>query len=441
MPGRSGVPILTHMPTPTTTADAKKQAPTFEPEPILETFIERVKEPARHGLDPSLTMLNGASYGCVPEVVRDAQLELARRIELDPVRFYKHDLEHYCDHAREAIARLVNCDAGDLALMPNGTFAVSSVLLSLNLQPGDEIVVTDHEYQATINELGRVCAASGARVAVARLPYPNITPEIACDAVIGAITDRTRLIVCSHITSATSLVLPIGEIIGQARAKGVDVLIDGAHGPGQVPIDLHALRPAYYAASCHKWLGASKGTGFLYADPDRQKRLKPAVLSCRTHAVRPERKAFLCDFDYVGTEDRTGNLVLPVAIEHLSNQHPGGLAGLQRRNRTIALAGARKVADAAGVGTLAPESMTASMVSIPLPVPEGGITPGAVYDDELWDRLRLDHKIQAPAWALPGVHPRLMRVSCQWYNTPEDFDRLAAVLPGLLGNPETAPLR
>jgi len=399
---------------------------------VLEAFADRTREPARHGLDPGVTMLNGASYGCVPAVVRDAQHELARRIELDPVRFYKHDLERYCDHARQAIARLVNCDAGDLALMPNGTFAVSSVLLSLGLGPGDEVVVTDHEYQATVNELGRVCAATGARVVTARLPFPRITPEAACDAVVSSITDRTRLVVCSHITSATSLVLPIGAIIERARAKGVDVLVDGAHGPGQVPIDLHSWRPAYYAASCHKWLGASKGTGFLYADPGRQKRLKPAVLSCRTHAVRPERKAFLCDFDYVGTEDRTGNLVLPVAIEHLSHQHPGGLIGLQQRNSAVAIAGARRVADAAGIGTLAPESMTASMVSIPLPVPEGGVQPGAVYDDQLWDRLRLEHSIQAPAWGLPGVHPRLMRVSCQWYNTPEDFDRLASVLPGLL---------
>lgn len=396
--------------------------------------MDRTHEPAKHGLDPSITMLNGASYGCVPAVVRAAQDELARRIELDPVQFYKHDLEHYCDHARQAIARLVNCDAGDLALMPNGTFAMSSVLLSLHLQPGDEIIVTDHEYQATLNELGRTCAGSGARIVTAKLPFPAITPEEATEAIINSITPRTKLIVCSHITSATSLILPIADIVERARAKGVDVLIDGAHGPGHVPIDLHALRPAYYAASCHKWLGASKGTGFLYADPGRQKRLKPAVLSCRTHAVRPERKAFLCDFDYVGTEDRTGNLVLPVAIEHLTAQHPGGLAGLQRRNHEIVRDGARRIADAIGIETLAPESMTASMVTLPLPVPETGVKPGRMYDDELWDRLRLDHRIQAPAWGLTGVHPRLMRVSCQWFNTLEDFDRLAAVLPSLLHN-------
>ena len=332
------------------------------PQPIIDAFRDRIAEPARHGVEPGLTMLNGASYGCVPDVVRDAQRELHRRIELDPVRFYKFDLERYCDDARQAIARLVNCDASDLALVPNGTFAMSSVILNLPLQPGDEVVVTNHEYQATINELTRVCARHGARVFIAKVPFPNITPESAVEAIRSVMTDRTRLVICSHIASATSVLFPVNEIVGMVRGKGVDILVDGAHGPGQAPIDLHAMKPTYYAASCHKWLGASKGTGFLYADPDRQKLIKPAVLSCRTHLSRPERKAFLCDFDYVGTEDCTGNLVLPVAIEHLSAQHPGGLAGLQKRNHDIVMQGARLVADAAGVALPAPESMVPSMV-------------------------------------------------------------------------------
>ncbi len=402
------------------------------PEPILDAFRDRITEPARHGVEPGLTMLNGASYGCVPEVVRDAQRELHRRIELDPVRFYKFDLERYCDDARQAIARLVNCDASDLALVPNGTFAMSSVILNLPLQPGDEIVVTNHEYQATINELTRVCARSGARLVVARVPFPGTTDDNALAAIEEAISPRTRLVICSHIASATSVLFPVERIVRAVRERGVDILIDGAHGPGQVTIDLHAMRPTYYAASCHKWLGASKGTGFLYADPERQKLIKPAVMSCRTHLSRPERKAFLCDFDYVGTEDPTGNLVLPVAIEHLSAQHPGGLAGLQKRNHEIVMQGARLVADAAGVAMPVPEPMVPSMVSLPLPVPEGGVKKGAMYDDSLWDALRNEHRIQAPCWALAGVAPRLMRVSCQWHNSIADFERLAEVLPRLL---------
>lgn len=415
-----------------TAAATARTTPPARPQPILDAFRGRVAEKARHGVEPGVTMLNGASYGCVPDVVRDAQRELHRRIELDPVRFYKFDLERYCDDARDALARLVNCDASDLALVPNGTFAMSSVILNLPLQPGDEVVVTSHEYQATINELTRVCARSGARVVVAKVPFPNITPENALNAIEGAMTERTRLVICSHVSSATSVLFPVNDIVRMARARGVDTLIDGAHGPGQVAIDLHAMKPTYYAASCHKWLGASKGTGFLYADPERQKLLKPAVLSCRTHLSRPERKAFLCDFDYVGTEDTTGNLVLAVAIEHLSAQHPDGLRGLQRRNHEIVTAGARLIADAVGMEQPVPESMTASMVSFSLPVPATGVKKGSTYDDALWDTLRLDHNIQVPCWALAGVAPRLMRVSCQWHNTMADFERLAGVLPGLL---------
>lgn len=416
---------------PTTAAAATRTAPP-RPLPILEAFAQRVAEQARHGVAPGTVMLNGASYGCVPEVVRDAQRELHRRIELDPVRFYKFDLERYSDDARQALARLVNCDAADLALVPNGTVAMSSVILNLALEPGDEVVVTNHEYQATVNELSRVVARAGARIVVAKVPFPHVTPDAAVDAIEAAITSRTRLVICSHIASATSVRFPVERIVPLVKNRGVDVLIDGAHTPGQIPVDLHALRPTYYAASCHKWLAASKGTGFLYVDPERQKLIKPVALSCRTHLSRPERKAFLCDFDYVGTEDPTGNLVLPVAIAHLSAQHPEGLAGLQRRNHDTALAGAALVARAAGIDQPVPESMVPSMVSLCMPVPESGIPKGRMFDDALWDALVLDHNIQAPCWGLPGVHPRLMRVSCQWHNTMADFERLAAVLPQLL---------
>jgi isopenicillin-N epimerase len=226
--------------------------------------------------------------------------------------------------------------------------------------------------------------------------------------------------------------MPVERIVPLVKSKGIDILVDGAHAPGQIAIDLHALRPTYYAASCHKWLGASKGTGFLYADPERQKRIKPVAMSCRTHLSRPERKAFLCDFDYVGTEDPTGNLVLPVAIAHLSAQHPEGLAGLQRRNHETVLAGARLIADAAGVEQPVPESMIASMVSLCLTVPQTGVPKGRLFDDALWDALVLDHRVQAPCWGLAGVHPRLLRVSCQWHNRMADFERLAEAIAILM---------
>ena len=417
------------------TAVRTSVSPAIAHSPIFDAFADRVSEPARHHLQPGLTMLNGASYGVVPDVVRDAQRELHRRIELDPVRFYKSDLERYSDDARQAIARLVNCDAGDLALVPNGTIAMSSVILNLALEPGDEVVVTSHEYQATINELTRVTAKAGARIVLAKVHFPKVTPDDAVAAIEAALTPRTRLVIVSHIASATSLLMPVERIVPLVKNRGIDILVDGAHSPGQIPIDLHALKPTYYAASCHKWLGASKGTGFLYADPERQKRIKPVAMSCRTHLSRPERKAFLCDFDYVGTEDPTGNLVLPVAIAHLSAQHPEGLAGLQRRNHDTVMAGARLVADAAGVEQPVPESMTASMVSLCLPVPETGVPRGRLFDDALWDTLLLDHAIQAPCWGLAGVHPRLMRVSCQWHNTMADFERLAGAIATLMPSP------
>jgi len=370
-------------------------------------------------------MLNNGSYGLTPMVVRDAQIELQRRLEEDPVRFFKSDLERYNDDTRRAIAAFTRTNASDIALVPNGTFAVATVLNNLELTPGDEILVTDHEYMATFNELGKVCRATGARVVVAKVPFPSVTPELVIESVVGEMTERTRVVMVSHITSASALILPVEEIVAAAKERGIETFLDGAHTPGQVDLDIGALDPTWYAASCHKWLACPKGTGFIYTSPNRQRGFKPMVLSCRVHETRDERDAYLCDFDYTGTNDYTGNLVIPVAIEHMGAQMPGGWAALRQRNHDMIVAGAQVVCNAIGVEQSVPESMIGSMVSIPLP---GKCEESDLLGEGLWDRLYLNHGLQVPVWDLPGVCDRMMRVSAQLFNTTEDFERLGDAL-------------
>lgn len=394
----------------------------------LEPLTTRTQEPVCWRHDRSQTFLNHGSYGLVPEVVGAAQTELRRRMDLDPVRFFKIDLERYADAAREAVGAFVNAPPACLAPMPNATYAMATILRSVELEPGDEIVLTDHEYQATVNELDALCARTGARTVVARVPLACASPDIVVEAIAGALSERTRLVIASHVASASALVFPVDRIVDLARARGVEVLIDGAHAPGQVEIDLARLQPTYYAASCHKWLGAPKGSGFIYVDASRRERVKPVVQTCRTHAVRADRSPFLCDFDYWGTGDFTPNLVIPVAIEHLGAQLPGGWAALRRRNHEMAIGGARVVASAIGVELPAPEGMYASMVGLALPDAPGGQRAGSPYEDRLWDRLVFDHGIQVPIWELPGVAPRLMRLSAHLYNGLADFEALGAAL-------------
>lgn len=375
-------------------------------------------------------MLNNGSYGLTPVVVGDAQRELQRRLESDPVRFFKADLEDYADDARRAIAGFVNVDANDLALVPNGTFAVATVLNNVELQPGDEILVTDHEYMATINELGKVCKQTGAKVTVAKIPFPDVTPEMVVESVVGAMTDRTKIVIVSHITSASALILPVKAIVDACKARGILSFVDGAHTPGQIDLDIGALDPTWYAASCHKWLATPKGTGFIYASPNVQDGFQPMVLSCRVHETRNDRRAFLCDFDYTGTNDYTGNMVIPVSIAHMGAQLPGGWDALRLRNHDLVIKGAQIVCDAIGVEQRVPESMIGSMVSIPIP---GKYESSTLLGEGLWDRLYLNHGIQVPVWDMPGICDRMVRVSAQLYNTAQDFEKLGEALRVELG--------
>ena len=395
------------------------------PDPILGYVAHRISEPARFPMQDGLTQLNNGSYGLTPEVVGVAQRELQRRLEADPVRFFKSDLEIYADDTRQALAKFVRVNAEDLVLVSNGTFAVATVLNNLDLSAGDEILITDHEYMATMNELGKICRKTGAKVVVAKVPFPEVSPEMVIDSVVGAMSDRTKLVLISHIASASAIVMPVKEIVEAAKARGIDTFLDGAHTPGQIDLDIGSLDPTWYAASCHKWLATPKGTGFIYTSPNRQRGFKPMVLSCREHEARDDRKAYLCDFDYVGTNDYTGNLVIPVSIAHMGAQLPGGWDELRKRNHDLVVKGAQLICDAIGIKQRVPESMIGTMVSIPLP---GVCEPGELMGEALWDRLYLNHGIQVPIWDLPGVHARVMRVSAQLYNGIGDFEKLAEVL-------------
>ncbi|MFT5422964.1 MAG: isopenicillin-N epimerase [Phycisphaerales bacterium] len=409
----------------------------------LEPLVDpaRLAEPVRYETGDGLVRLNHASYGLCPALVGEAQNELRRRVERDSVRYFKVDHERYCDAARDAIGSLVNCPPEDLVLVNNGTVAMAACIRAVPLSRGDEVLLTDHEYMATFNEVDRACRLSGATRTVAPVPFPGATLDGIFESVLSRVNERTKLVIVSHLASASGLIFPAERIVAaiNERFPQVATLVDGAHGPGHVPIDLNTMAPTFYAASGHKWLGTPKGTGFVYANPEWQSRMEPMALSCRVHVKRPGRKAFLCDFDYVGTADHTANLVIPVSIAHLAAQHADGWAWVQKQNHELVLAGARLVCDALGKhGVDFPipdehvESLVGGMIAIPMPVPAGGVKPGEFFDDSLWDRL-WSRGIQAPVWDLPGVHPRVMRLSAHLSNTIEDFEKLADVLADELG--------
>jgi isopenicillin-N epimerase len=389
---------------------------------------------ARWRLDKNLVFLNFGSYGGCPDDVLAAHDDYRARVERDHVRFFKVDLERLLDGVREKVAPFVGCRPQDLAPIRNATIALATIFFATHFRAGDEVVTNNHEYSSGANELTRLAARTGLRVVTAEIPFPITDPAQAADAIIGAITPRTRLVVMSHVTSCTSLVMPVERVIAECHARGVDILIDGAHAPGQVDLNIEKLNPTYYVGSFHKWMCAPKGTGFLWVRPDRQAAVRSAMLSSRAAKVRDDRSLFLRDFDYMGTDDYTGMLCVPHAIEAMAKMIPGGWEEIRRRNRSLVLEAREAVCAMAGLGPACPDSMVGSMVSLPLPEADASLSGRAtLYDDPLQDALLERHRVQVPIWRLgegtpadPGV--RIIRLSAQLYNSIEQYRYLGEAL-------------
>ncbi len=407
----------------------------------------------RHwAIEPGLTFLNHGSFGATPSVVLARQVELRGRMERDPIRFLDTELPGRLALAREHVAAFLNADPQDLVFQPNATTGINAVLRSLvpTLLSGDELLTTDHEYNATLNALSFVAAQAGARVVVAHVPFPVRSPTDVVDAVMARVTNRTRLAMFSWVTSATALIFPAEQLTEALAARGVDVLIDAAHAPGMVPIDLRALERAgmtYFAANGHKWLCSPKGASVLWVRRDRQTLIHPLVISHGTNAPLSVsgRSQFQLEFEWPGTPDPTPFLCLPDAIDFVGRLEPGGWPAVMAANRALALEG-RSILEV-GLGQsasdrLAPDEMLGAMATVSLPdAIEPRATLHAIDDDPdvtlasdpLHDELLAQDRIQVPVFAWParpslGVARRYVRISAQRYNDAADYQQLAAAL-------------
>ena len=381
---------------------------------------------ARHwDLDPEVVFLNHGSFGACPRAVLQQQDEWRRRLEREPVQFLWRQLEGLLDAARHELARLVGAPFDDLAFVPNATAGVNTVLRSLSFAPGDELLVTDHEYNACRNALEFVATRSGARVVTVPIPVPIASPREVHDAVVGAVTERTRLLLIDHVTSPTGVVLPVETIVAALAERGVDTLVDGAHAPGMLPLDLARLGAAYYTGNCHKWLCTPKGSALLFVRRDRQAGIRPLSISHGANSPRLDRSRFRLEFDFTGTDDPTPFLCVPAAIRFLSELLPGGLPALQAHNRDLAVRGRALLNTRLGAAALCPETMLGSLASVLLP-PGGAPLPDGA--DPLQASLFERHHVEVPVMRWPAPPLRLLRIAPQAYNSFAQIEYLAACL-------------
>ena len=396
-------------------------------------------EHARHWtLDPRVDFLNHGSYGATPRPVMEAQQAWREHLEREPVRFMVEQLESALDAARAALGEFVGAEPDDLAFVTNATTGVNTVLRSLLLEPGDELLTTNHEYNAVRNTLDFVADQSGARVVVATVPFPIESPDQVVTAVLEAVTPRTRLAVIDHVTSATALVLPVAELVGGLAEHGVDTLVDGAHAPGMVELDIAGLGAAYYTGNLHKWVCAPKGAAFLWVRPDRQDRIRPLVISHGASSPRHDRSRFRLEFDWVGTSDPSAWLAVPAAIDFGASLLDGGWPALRTRNHELVLQARDLMAASLGVTPPAPDDMVGSMASL---LVGWAPSPGTDDDVELYGSRIHGALLAAGFQAMLAPWPqrpqgqrwqRLLRLSAAAYNDLAQYQRLATTLPEIL---------
>ncbi len=382
-------------------------------------------------LDPAIAFLNHGSFGATPLVVLRRQMELRDQMEREPVRFFVREAPALLDAARARLGEFLGSDPECLAFVRNATEGVNSVLRSLPLEPGDELLVTDHEYNACRNVLDYVANERGARVVVATLPFPIRDPNDVVNAIAAAATSRTKLLLVDHVTSPTGLVLPLEAILAAMSARGIRTLVDGAHAPGMVPLaldELGKLGAAYYTGNCHKWMCAPKGAAFLYVRRDQQSEVRPAVISHGANAPTTERSRFRLEFDWTGTDDFSAWLAVPHAIDFLARVVPGGIEEVRSRNRTLALEARAILLDSVKTEPICPESMIGSLAAVRIEDRSDTGTQGAFDTDPLQDRLLFEHRIEVPVMPWPRAPQRLLRVSAQLYNERAEYEALAVAL-------------
>jgi isopenicillin-N epimerase len=378
-------------------------------------------------LDENVTFLNHGAFGACPRAVLEAAARVRAELEREPVRFFERLYEPALDRARSEVAAFVGAHPEDVAFVSNTTAGVNAVLGSLELGPGDVVLTTDHAYNACKNAVVHVADRRGAKISVVEIPLPLSGPDEVVDRIVAAASPAVRIALIDHVTSQTGLVFPIARIVAALRERGIETLVDGAHGPGMLALDLSELGAAYYVGNFHKWVCASKGAAMLWVRRDKQRGVHPTSISHGYGSTR-DRSRYLEEFDWTGSADPGAFLSVPEAIRFVGGLMPGGWPEIYARNRAMALEARRRLCEALDSAPVAPDSMIGSLASISLPDALPGASP-LPQSEPLHRALADEYGIEVPVFVWPSPPKRLLRISAHLYNTEADYENVARALP------------
>lgn len=383
-------------------------------------------------LDTNFIFLNHGSFGATPKAILKKQEEYRIKLEKEPVKFYIREIEELLFQSKRKLASFIRADKNDIVFVPNATYGVNSILKSLKFKDGDELLTTNHEYYSCKNTLEYVAKRNNVKVVIANIPFPIKSEDEVILYLLKHVSNKTKILLIDHITSPTGLVFPIDKILKEFNARGIDVLVDGAHSAGMVNLNIKKLNPAFYTGNCHKWLCTPKGSGFLFVRKDKQESIYPAITTFADPIqLKGKWTKFQTRFYWLGTLDISPFLCVGDTIDYLEKIFPKGLKGIIKHNHNLALEGRKILIDTLMIENPSPESMIGSMASIPLPPAKIKTLPH-LYIDDIQNRLFFDFKIEVPIMFFPQPPYRLIRISAQIYNSLEQYQILASALKKIL---------
>ncbi len=374
-------------------------------------------------LDPQVVFLNHGSFGACPQPVFEVYQDWQKRLEREPVQFLGVELDELLLNSRHVLGEYIHAPESDIVYIANATYGINIIAHSLKLSPGDEVVTTNHEYGACNFAWEYACEKSGAGYKYQAISLPVRSEDEMVEEFWQAVSARTKVIYISHITSPTSLTLPVQKICEKARSAGIITVIDGAHAPGQAPVDLASLHADFYVGNCHKWMLSPKGAGFLYARPEVQHLVEPLIVSWgyQSKKTAPRESAYVDLLQWTGTKDPAAALSVPAAIEFMRANH---WESVQATCHDLLRSAMEQICMLTGLAPLYPyeSKFYYQMGTVPIPI---------IGDlNEFKNRLFADYRIEIPCIEWEGRH--FIRISVQGYNSPDDIEQLITALTKLL---------